>query len=115
MYIFKMPAKAYDVPFTYAGLSEFVSKGKNYYRKLGATLTVEHGYAGRITVKLYDTIIAEMLSNGHVHICEAINQHGSQATTAWIQKVLTDNKIPGYVAREKFKYWVAGKSYWSAA
>jgi hypothetical protein len=112
MYIFTAPAKAYDVPFTYEGLQEFLKAGRNEaYRKIGTTLEVSQWYAGRIQIKLYDTIIGELLSNGNVAVMDAINSHGSQATTWWVQKMLNDNKCGGFVYRDKGKYAVAGQAY----
>lgn len=112
MYIFTPPAKAYDVTFTYEGLDEFIKAGKNgIYRSIGTTIEIGHWAAGRITIKLYDTIIGEVLSNGNVAVMEAINDHGSQATTWWIQKLLSDNNISGLVGRDKGKYAVAGMAW----
>jgi hypothetical protein len=112
MYIFTAPAKAYDVAFTYEGLQEFIKAGRSgWHRMIGTTLEVSNPYAGRIQIKLYDTIIGEVLSNGNVAVMEAINNHGSQATTWWVQKLLTDNKCGGFVYRDKGKYAVAGKAW----
>lgn len=112
-YIFRAPKAADSVPFTYEGLTEFLSraKAKDYHRKLGTTVEIRHDYAGRITVDLYETRIAELLSNGRLMITEQINSYPAQATTFWVQKVLTDNGIRHWVARKDHKYDVAGKAY----
>lgn len=114
MYIFTPPKVAYQVSFNYVDLSNFIKQGRNnrYARsaKLGTTVTVEHVDFGVIAIKLYDTVIAEVTDRS-VYIPEDINNHGSQATTWWTQKVLSDNKLPGFVSREKGKYAVAGKMY----
>lgn len=113
MYIFTAPAKAYEVPFTYEGLDAFLKagRGSEAVRMIGKTLEVSKWYAGRIQIKLYDTIIGEVLSNGTVAVMEAINYHGSQATTWWVSKLLQDNKCGEFVYREKGQYAVAGKAY----
>jgi hypothetical protein len=112
MYIFTPPAKAYDIKFTYEELLKFVEAGRSgWHRMIGTTLEVSHAYAGRIQIRLYDTIIGELLSNGNVAVSEQINQYGSQATTWWVQKLLSDNKVGGIVARDKGTYRVAGKAY----
>jgi hypothetical protein len=111
-YIFTPPAKAYEMKLTYEGALEFLSKGKNEgYRKIGTTVEVTHWHAGQVTVRLYDTIIATILSNGTVAIAEQINSYPRQATTWWVQKVLADNKISGLVGRVAGKYPQAGKAY----
>lgn len=110
MYIFTVPAKAYDVPFTYEGLTAFVNAGKSgWYRKLGTTLKVQFMVTG-FAVVLYDTVIARVYED-RVEISDAVNNHGSQATTFWIQKVLADNGVGGIVGREKSKYSQAGKTF----
>lgn len=112
MYIFTPPAKAYDVTFTYEGLDEFLKAGKREgYRKIGTTVEITHWYAGRIEVLLYGTIVATLLSNGTVAIPETINQYPRQATTWWVQRVLQDNKVGGFVGRVDGKYAQAGKAY----
>lgn len=112
MYIFTAPAKAYDIKFTYEALEEFIRKGRSgAARMIGTTLEVSQWYAGRIQIKLYDTIIGEVLSNGNVAVMESINRYGSQATTWWVGKLLQDNGIGGAVYRDKGRYAVAGKAW----
>jgi hypothetical protein len=112
MYIFTPPAKAYDLSFTYEELDKFIKAGRSgATRMIGTTLEVSQWYGGRIQIKLYDTIIGEVLSNGNVAVMESINQHGSQATTWWVQKLLQDNRCGGFVCRENGKYAVAGTAY----
>lgn len=111
-YIFRPPAAAADLQFTYEALAAFVQRGRSgSSRHVGSTLEICHHYAGQISVQLYGTIIAELLSNGYVAIPEQVNRYGSQATTYWLQKVLTDNRVPGYVARQQGKYSQAGQAY----
>lgn len=112
MYIFTPPAKAYDIPFTYEELDKFIKAGRSEgSRKIGTTVEIRHWWAGQIQIVLYNTIIGEVLSNGIVAVSEQINRHGSQATTWWVQKLLNDNKCGEFVARENFKYSVAGKAW----
>ena len=112
MYIFTAPAKAYDIPFTYAGITEYIDKGRGENsRMVGSTLELSRPARGVVVVRLYGTAIARLWDDGEVLIHERINQHGSQATTWWVQKVLQDNKVGGWVFREKGKYAVAGKTY----
>lgn len=111
-YIFTPPAAAYDLKLTYDGIDEYIQKGRNEgFRKVGTTVELTHWHAGRINVILYGTIIATLLSNGTVAISEQIDSYPRQATTWWVQKVLSDNKIPGLVGRVKGKYPQAGKVY----
>jgi hypothetical protein len=111
-YIFRPPAAAADLKFTYEALAAFVQRGRGRgCRKLGSTLEICHLWAGQISVQLYGTVIAELLSNGTVAISEQVNQHGSQATTYWLQKVLADNRISGIVGRQHGKYLQAGQAY----
>lgn len=112
MYIFTAPAKAYEIQFTYEGLDEFIKAGRSEgSRKIGTTVEIRHWWAGQIQIVLYNTIIGEVLSNGNVAVTEAINRHGSQATTWWVQKLLSDNKISGLVGRDNGTYAVAGKAW----
>lgn len=111
MYIFRFPKQA-EMPFTYENLDNYIKAGKcEYERKVGTTVTVQHLCAGQIQIKLYDTIIADLLSNGNLCIFESINNHGSQATGAWVGKILQDNGVHHGVWREKGKYEVAGKAF----
>lgn len=110
-YIFRPPASSYDIKFTFEGLKEYAERGKaGHFRMLGKTLTFTL-YGDAIAATLYETVIAMIFADGRIEIPEAINQHGSQATTYWVQKILTDNKIPGYVARNKGRYPQAGKTF----
>lgn len=112
MYIFRLPAKAYETPFTFAGISEFIDKGRGKNtRMLGTTLELSRPARGVVVVRLYGTAIARLWDDGEVLIHERINEHGSQATTRWVQKVLNDNKIGGIVDRKDGKYWCAGNTY----
>ena len=118
-YIFRPPAKAYGIEFNFEGLKKYAEAGRSgYFRMLGTTLKLT--LAGDdsngvmtdcIIVTLYDTQIAYLYSDGRVRISDLIDQHGSQATTYWIQKILLHNKIPGIVARHKGKYPQAGKTF----
>jgi hypothetical protein len=111
-YIFRPPAAAADLKFTYEALAAFVQRGRSgSSRKLGSTLEITHHYAGQISVLLYGTKIAELLSNGTVAIPDHVNEYGSQATTYWLQKVLTDNRISGLVGRQHGRYSQAGQAY----
>jgi hypothetical protein len=111
-YIFRPPAAAAELKFTYEALAAYVEHGRaSGCRKLGSTLEICHLYAGQISVHLYGTIIAELLSNGYVAIPEHVNRYGSQATTYWLQKVLSDNRVPGLVGRQHGKYSQAGQAY----
>ena len=112
MYIFTPPAKAFELNFTYDGIWDFITAGRNgWSRKVGTTITAE--YAGRdaVAVRLYDTIIAYIWPDGTVRIPQNVNNFGSHATTWWLQKVLTDNSIPGFLGRENGTYWCAGQDY----
>ncbi len=109
-YIFTPPAKAYDVPFTHDGLKEFLRKGRDKsQRKLGTTVRVEQGKYS-MEVYLYDTWIADVHPDA-VQISQYIDNFPRNATTWWVQKILTDNGINGYVGRVQGKYDVAGKLY----
>lgn len=111
-YIFTPPAAAYDMTLTYEGALEYIGKGRNEgYRKIGTTVEVTHWHAGQVTVRLYGTIIATILSNGTVAVSEAINSYPRLATTWWVQKVLSDNGVGGLVGRVKGEYPQAGKVY----
>lgn len=112
MYIFSAPAKAYDIPFTFQGISDYIDAGRGQNsRMVGTTLELSRPARGVVSVRLYGTAIARLWDDGEVLIHERINNHGSQATTWWVAKVLQDNKIGGSVFREAGKYAVAGKTY----
>lgn len=116
-YIFKPPAQSYDIKFTFEGISEFIAKGRNETRrKLGSTLELRAGFRSEAfsdvaVVRLYDTDLAYINRDGSIEVLEAVNRHGSQATTYWLQKILTDNHAPGLVARLKGKYAQAGRKW----
>lgn len=117
-YIFRAPARSYDVKFTFEGISDYIRKGRSPFRRrmLGQTLELRFGArgsdsAGVAVVRLYDTDLAYLNRDGSIEILEAINYHGSQATTYWVQKVLSDNKAPGLVGRDKGKYRQAGMKW----
>lgn len=111
-YIFKMPAVAYELKFTFEELESYLQKGKaKFTRKVGETLEVRQPFKDTIQVKLYDTVIARIYRDGEVQISESINSYPRQATTAWVQKVLNDNKLPGLVGRVNGKYAQAGRFY----
>jgi hypothetical protein len=111
-YIFKMPAVAYELPFTFEELESYLQKGKaKYSRNVGTTLEVVQPFTDTIQIKLYDTVIARIYRDGEVQISESINSFPRQATTAWVQKVLSDNKLPGLVGRVNGKYAQAGKFF----
>lgn len=109
MYQFVMPAKAATIRFTFEGLEAFWN-GKGA-PMIGTTVEITHNLKDSYNVKLYDTVIARIYKDGEVHICEAINDYPRGATTAWVQKVLTDNNIGGMVGRTNGKYAVAGQTY----
>lgn len=109
-YIFKLPAVAYEVPFSFEGLSTFIEAGRTKHtRKLGTTVTVFRR-DDKIEVWLYQTLIGTV-SADEVWISPAIDSHGSQATTRWVQKLLNDNRVGGFVCRENGRYAVAGQRY----
>lgn len=116
-YIFKAPARSYDMKFTFDGLQDYVNKGRNETRrKLGTTLEIRAGFRSEkfsdvAVVRLYDTDLAYVNRDGSVEILEAVNFHGSQATTYWLQKIISDNGAPGLVARVKGKYSQAGMKW----
>lgn len=112
MYIFNPPAKAFDVSFDYVNLTTFIREGKSdRSRKVGTTVTVERVDFQELEVSLYNTVIATLYSDGTVFIHQEIDSQGSQATTWWVQKVLSDNKIPGLVGRDKGRYAQAGQTF----
>lgn len=109
-YIFKMPAVAYELKFRFEELESYLQKGKaKYSRNVGTTLELVQPFKDTINVKLYDTVIARIYRDGEVQISDNVNSYPRQATTAWLQKVLSDNGIPGLVGRENGKYAQAGK------
>ena len=116
-YIFRPPAKSYDLKLTFEGISEYVRKGRNDTRRmLGTTISLRSGFKSEAfsdvaVVRLYDTDIAYVNRDGSIEILEAVNSHGSQATTYWIQKVLRDNGAPGLVGRVKGRYSQAGMKW----
>lgn len=115
-YIFTPPAVAYDVKLTPEGLQDFLAGGRNPgSRKIGKTVTIIRPLQDRdeVQIWLYNTHIASVYLDGPslLWISPEINNHGSQATTWWTQKAISDNKLPGYVAREKGAYAVAGRTY----
>lgn len=116
MYIFTFP-KAADFPFTFDGLDEYLKAGRDFWkRKVGTTVTVERSLSQHFIVKLYDTEVAIVGQDGSVTVPLAINDHGSQATTKWVAKVLQDNGLGTFVYREKGEYvGVAGKTFRPAA
>lgn len=119
-YIFRPPARSRDLPFTFEKLSEYVGRGYNYTdgspsRKLGTTLNFIVHRADRsrvpwVRVTLYGVNIAWIYQE-MVTISEDINDYPRQATTHWVQKILTDNNIPGLVGRLDNEYAVAGKRF----
>lgn len=117
MYIFRAPAASYDLKLTFEGISDYVRKGRSATRrKLGTTIELRAGlladaFKDVAVVRLYDTDIAYVNRDGSIEILEAVNYHGSQATTYWIQKVISDNGAPGYVARERGQYRQAGMKW----
>lgn len=111
-YIFKMPAVAYELKFTFEELESYLQKGKaKFSRMVGSTLEVRQPFTDTIHVKLYDTVIARIYRDGEVQISENINSFPRQATTEWVQKVISDNGLPGLVGRVNHKYAVAGKFF----
>ncbi|UDL16710.1 hypothetical protein SEA_ATUIN_317 [Arthrobacter phage Atuin] len=111
-YIFKMPAVAYELPFTFESLESYLQKGKaKISRKVGETVEIRQPFKDTIQVKLYDTVIARIYRDGELQISESVNEYPRLATTAWVQKVLSDNKVGGWVARKDFKYAQAGKFF----
>jgi hypothetical protein len=111
-YIFKMPAVAYELKFTFEELEAYLNKGRDKFRRnVGTTVELYQPFKDTIQVKLYDTVIARIYRDGEVQISENINDYPRQATTAWVQKVISDNGLPGWVSRENFKYAQAGKFY----
>jgi hypothetical protein len=112
MYIFKFPAKVYEMKLTFAGISEFIDKGHSANtRMLGTTVELARPARDKVRVQLYGTTIASLWDDGEVLIHERINQYGSQATTAWVQRILSDNNIGGLVARVDGRYAVAGQTF----
>lgn len=109
MYQFRMPAAAYDIPFTFEGLEAFWNGKGN--ANIGTTVEVTHYLKDTFAIRLYDTVIARIYKDGEVQISENINDYPRGATTAWVQKVLTDNNIGGMVGRTAGKYPQAGKTY----
>lgn len=116
MYIFKFPQAA-DFTFNFEGLTNYIERGKTLgERKIGTTVTVEQTFGPSILVRLYDTVIARVYSDGSIEIPEIINEYGSQATASWVAKVLQDNGVGRPVYREKGKYTgVAGQTFRPAA
>lgn len=116
-YIFRPPARSYDEKLTFEGISDYIRKGRNKTRRmLGTTLELRAGFrsehfADVAVVRLYQTDIAYVNRDGSIEIMEAVNSHGSQATTYWLQKVLQDNGAPGLVARDKGTYYFAGMKW----
>lgn len=116
-YIFRLPAKAYEVPLTFEGISDYIRKGRNETRRmLGTTVELRAGFkseafADVAVVRLYSTDLAYINKDGSIEILEAVNCHGSQATTRWLQKILNDNKAPGLVGRVKGSYSQAGMKW----
>lgn len=103
MYIFRLPAKAYDIDWSYEGLTTFLASGRDKdRRKVGTTVTVELGGFGMIRVRLYETIIAYVGDDG-IHVPWWVDQHITHATREWL------SLITGvHVMSEKFHYNVAG-------
>lgn len=112
MYIFTPPAAAYDVTFTAEGLQAFLEAGRSKSsRKIGKTVTVILA-ADVAQVWLYNTHIGSVYLDGSkVWISPDIDAHGSQATTWWVQKLLQDNQVGGFVCRENGHYAVAGRTF----
>lgn len=111
-YIFRSPKIARETPLTFEGLTAYVKAGRNgYSRMLGTTVEVIDTERGGYIVWLYVTPIATVRKDGTVHISEYIDAKPHQATTWWVQKVLSDNGIPGVVGRVNDKYPQAGKTY----
>lgn len=112
MYIFKFP-KAADFKFTFEGLTNYIERGRTIgERKVGTTVTVEQMFGPSVLVRLYDTVIARVYSDGSVEIPEVINEYGSQATGNWVAKVLQDNGVGRPVYREGGEYvGVAGRTF----
>lgn len=112
MYRFTLPQAAYEVEWTYEGLSDFLQRGRSKVRrKLGTTLVVYRdswpvGPLDVIDVRLYDTVIAEFFSDNTLRIPFGVNGHGSQATTAWLQLI-----VPVFVERVDGRYNVAGRTF----
>lgn len=118
MYIFTPPAAAGETPFTYAGMADYVKRGRSgsfrggRSRKVGKTVTLYlFEDPGSVEVWLYNTMIGTVADDGVVWISPAIDDHGSQATTWWVQKMLTDNGHDVFVARESGRYSVAGQMF----
>ena len=103
MYIFRLPAKAYEITWTFAGLSEFLNGGRYLYqRRVGTTVMIEQRVFGLIAVKLYDTVIAYVSDEG-IHVPKHVDNHITHATREWL------SLITGvHVMSEKFHYNVAG-------
>lgn len=103
MYIFRLPAKAREVDWSYNGLRAFLAAGRDkYQRKVGTTVTVEQGAFGMIRVRLYDTVIVYVAPDG-MHIPSEINRHITHATREWLSLITGVN-----VYSENFRYNVAG-------
>lgn len=110
-YIFTPPAAAYELKFEFWELNSYINRGRgNDSRKVGTTVTLIKG-SDDIEVWLYQTKIGSVARDGEVRISEAINAHGSQATTWWVQKMLADNGHNAFVARERGRYSVAGRTF----
>lgn len=103
MYIFRLPAKAYDIDWSYEGLSAFIAGGRDkYQRKVGTTVIVYRDVFGTISVQLYDTKIAYVSADG-IHVPRWVDKHITHATREWL------SLITGvHVMSEKFHYNVAG-------
>lgn len=105
MYIFRLPAQAQEIAWTYIGLVKFISQGKrpHAYRKIGKTITVEYSpVGGVINVRLYDTVIAAFWREPRkVWVPQVVDQHHSQATREWLSQILGRP-----VFSENFTYYV---------
>lgn len=118
MYIFRPPARSYDVKFTFEGLQDYINRGRSgSFRMLGTTLELRTGFSNEteepvsVVLRLYQTDIAYIRKGGIVEVMETVNFHGSQATTYWLQKAISDNGAPGLVGRENGKYRQAGMKW----
>jgi hypothetical protein len=86
-YIFRFPA---DMPeLTYDGLTAYIGDGFAS-RKIGTTVTAEKSGSGYVRVQLYDTVIALVYFD---RVRFPGPDHPSQATTAWLARIIQDNGI----------------------
>jgi len=104
VYIFRLPAKAHEIDWTYEGLRTFLLRGTTPdRRKIGTTVAVEQGGFDTLRVRLYDTVIAYVSPDNEIHVPVWVNQHITHATREWLTLITGVQ-----VASERFHYNVAG-------